>query len=125
MLTLLERRAMEITAERARAIIQSQAMTDNEFDDDDDDEEEKVKKGQFFTVTFLKRNTNKRRTLTCRTGVRKHLKGGDAAYNFADHDLVSVWTPDRRDDKDTGYRSIPLESILEISIGGEHYVVVR
>lgn len=36
-------------------------------------------KGQFFTVEFTKANGEARR-MNCRTGVTKHLKGGDATY---------------------------------------------
>jgi hypothetical protein len=37
-------------------------------------------KGRIFSVTFVKRTTGETRTMVARTGVAKHLKGGDAAY---------------------------------------------
>lgn len=64
---------------------------------------------KFFTVVFVKRTDNSVRVLNGRLRVRKHLKGGSAAYDFSSKGLVSVY-----DTQAKGYRAIPVESILEI-----------
>lgn len=68
--------------------------------------------GQFFTVTFIKRSTKELRTMNCRLGVTKHLKGGTKAYNDADHGLLTVFEMNSK-----GYRSIPVDAVK--SINGE------
>lgn len=83
-------------------------------------------KYEFFSVTFTKRTTGEKRTLTCRRGVRVHLKGGNAAYSFTDKGLLSVWSPSdvgAHGPKDTGYRAIPLENIHEVSVHGRIWQV--
>ena len=72
--------------------------------------------GEFFKVTFIKRTTGKQRTMICRKGVKRHLRGGEAAYNFRENGLVSVW-----DTEQEGYRCIPVENVLEIRTGGVIY----
>ena len=62
--------------------------------------------GKIFTVHFIKRTTGEMREMNCRSGVKKHLKGGNAAYNFSEKMLVPVY-----DLKNNGYRCIPLEGI--------------
>lgn len=74
--------------------------------------------GRFFTVVFVKRTTGETRTMNCRQRVRKHLKGGEAAYSFKEHGLVPVY-----DVQAEGYRSIPLESLTELRTGGVTYRV--
>lgn len=76
--------------------------------------------GRIFSVVFVKRTTGEQRTMTARTGVKKHLKGGDAAYSFSEKALLSVYDLQRK-----AYRSIPLDGILSLREGGEEYVVVR
>jgi hypothetical protein len=66
--------------------------------------------GKIFTVTFIKRTTGEARTMNCRMGVTKHLKGGSKPYNDKDHGLITVW-----DLQAKGYRCIPLESITGIN----------
>ena len=66
--------------------------------------------GKFFTVKFIKRTTGEERVMNCRLGVTKHLKGGNKAYNDAEHRLLTVF-----DMKSQGYRCIPLESLMEIN----------
>lgn len=74
--------------------------------------------GRFFTVVFVKRTTGEVRTMNCRQRVVKHLKGGEAKYSFSDKGLVSVY-----DVQVAGYRSIPLENLLELHAGGIKYTV--
>lgn len=66
--------------------------------------------GLFFSVEFIKRTTGEKRVMLARTGVRKHLKGGDAAYNFTDHGLISVFDMEKGQ-----YRSIPKEGITKLN----------
>jgi hypothetical protein len=80
--------------------------------------------GRFFTVMFTKRTDQKIRTMTCRTGVKKNLKGGEPAYNFAEKDLIPVYdTQAGLKPGDTGYRCIPVEGIHTISINGKDFRV--
>lgn len=75
--------------------------------------------GEFFAVTFVKRTTGEMRTMQCRQGVKKHLAGGPAAYNPHEHNLLFVF-----DMTKMAYKSIPVEGILQIAIGGKSYEVV-
>lgn len=77
-----------------------------------------LENGRFFTVTFVKRTTGEIRIMNCRQRVKKYLAGGPAAYNFADHGLVSVF-----DIGKMAYRSIPLDGIIEVRVGDEDLVL--
>lgn len=66
--------------------------------------------GRFFSVRFIKRSNGAERFMNCRLGVKKHLKGGDKAYDDKVHKLVTVY-----DVQAEGYRCIPLESIFELN----------
>jgi hypothetical protein len=77
--------------------------------------------GKIMNVLFIKRTDGQLREMVCRTGVKKHLKGGKAAYNFSDKNLVSVY--DMQAEVGKGYRSIPLENIRSITINGTHFRV--
>jgi len=80
----------------------------------------------FFSVRFIKRSDSKERVFRCRTGVKKFLKGGKAAYDFEEKNLVPVWIlpVDRRmNDIDNGYRAIPVENIREIRAQGKCWKV--
>ena len=83
---------------------------------------DKVKKsmGRFFTVVFTKRSTGEKRTMTCRLGVKKHLKGGARAYNPEELGLMIVWEP-----KSATYKSIPTDAVLEVRMAGKVYQVVK
>ena len=74
---------------------------------------------EFFTVKFVKRTANEHgehevRTMNCRKNVQKHLAGGERAYDFEAHDLVGVYSMDAK-----GYRTVPIEGIIEIRTSGE------
>lgn len=76
---------------------------------------------QWFGVTFTKRTTGEDRVMTARLGVRKHLKGGERAYDFSAKGLLGVWEKDAvgaRGPKDTGYRTVPIENLTEIRAKG-------
>ena len=74
--------------------------------------------GAIFGVDFVKRTTGEVRKMTARLGVKKHLKGGEAAYDAAAKDLIFVY-----DVAAKGYRSIALDAIKAIRFGGEKYEV--
>lgn len=65
--------------------------------------------GHIFSVRFVKRTNGEVRHMLCQTGVTKHLKGGDKAYDASSKGLLSVY-----DVQKGGYRSIPLESIIQV-----------
>jgi len=77
------------------------------------------KSGQFFTVKFIKRTDGSLRTMNCRKGVRKNLKGVGHSYDPAKKKLVCV-----RDVQKRAYRMISLENITELSMRGKKYIVV-
>lgn len=75
-----------------------------------------VNDGLIFSVTFKKRSDQTVRTMVCRKGVKKHLKGGEVAYKPEDYDLIFVY-----DMQKEGYRSIPLDSVILTKIDGVEY----
>lgn len=75
---------------------------------------ELVGTGKIFTVKFIKRTTGELRTMNCRTGVKKHLKGGEKKFKDSNKNLLTVYDLQKK-----GYRSIPVESIQEIVVEGE------
>jgi hypothetical protein len=75
-------------------------------------------RGRFLTIEFTKRTTGEHRTMTCRTGVTKHLKGGAKAYDAKALGLAVVW-----DTKSKEYRSIPTDAITAVKFGGKRLVV--
>jgi len=72
--------------------------------------------GKFFRVIFTKRTTGELRTMDCRTGVSKFVKGKGKKYEPKDKDLICVWAPANWDPEngDAGYRSINLRTVCEI-----------
>jgi hypothetical protein len=74
--------------------------------------------GKLFSVLFVKRTTGELRRLCGRFGVEQYLKGGQAAYNFLEKGLVCVF-----DIEKMAYRTINLETLLELNIQGETYKV--
>ena len=72
----------------------------------------------FFTVVFVKKDKTLR-TMNCRRGVKKHLRGGELGYNAKPKGLLSVFDVQKK-----GYRMINCETIKEIKYKGQHYKVV-
>lgn len=70
--------------------------------------------GRIFCVEFVPRTKNELRQMTCRLGVRRHLKNGPAAYKPAEKGLVWVFDMTKQ-----AYRSIPTEGLLRVKIDGE------
>jgi len=77
---------------------------------------EAVSDGRIFSVEFYKRTTGERRHMVCRLGVKSHLKGGTKSFDDNEKKLLTVF-----DVQKNGYRSIPLDAILRVKIGGRVY----
>ena len=93
---------MQITKDEARELVET------------------YKGDKFFRVTFIKRTNGQKRLMVCRKNVKKHLKGGQPAYDFKSKGLVCVF-----DVQAMGYRTIALESIISVKIDGkEEYTVI-
>ena len=70
--------------------------------------------GRFVSVTFIKKNGTKR-SMLCRLGVTKHLKGGESKLN-ADQYLTVF------DVQKEAYRAINKDTILSVKLAGTTYV---
>jgi len=75
-----------------------------------------VQNGRFFTVVFIKRTDGAIRTMRARTGVHRHLIGGERPYDPDEKGLLIVYDIERR-----GYRAIPAENVLGIHANGQVY----
>ncbi len=75
-----------------------------------------VADGGIFHVEFIKRTTGELRKMQCRLGVKKHLKGGSKAYDSSAKNLLTVF-----DMQAKAYRSIPLEAIQRLTVGGQTF----
>jgi|TARA_R110000787_G_scaffold132475_2_gene244676 hypothetical protein len=82
----------------------------------------KATNGQFFSVTFRKRSDNTLRKIHGRTGVRKGVTGDGMKYTPAKHDLVTIWDSGQlansKGERTQGHKSIPLNDITELKVGG-------
>ena len=74
-------------------------------------------KGKIFTATFLKKNGELRK-MNCRLGVSKGVNGKGMNYNPTLKALKPVF-----DMRIKEWRTINLESIMELSINKENYIV--
>lgn len=88
--------------------------------------QELARTGRIFTVQFVKRTNGELRTMNCRGGVKKGVKGRGMAYNPAHKNLVPVY--DMLLARTTGnpaasYRQIPVDGVLLVRANGEEYVV--
>lgn len=66
--------------------------------------------GKFITVRFIKKDGTVR-TMTCRTGVTKHLKGGESTLDPAKY--LTVF-----DVQKGAYRAINRDTILSVTFEG-------
>lgn len=98
---------------------------------------------RLFTVWFVKKTGEQElRQMTCRYGVKVHLKGGEKAYDDKDYDLSTVfdidaaprYSKDEQEKISAGkmqtrgkgdYRAINLEGLIKMKIGGRVYVVAE
>ena len=67
-------------------------------------------KGRFFTVVFIKKDGTTR-SMNCRLGVTKNLKGGLSTLNPGQY--LTVY-----DVQAEGYRAVNLSTIVSVSCGG-------
>jgi len=74
--------------------------------------------GRIFTVTFIKRTTGETRVMNARFAVKKHLKGGERAYDFEKKNVIGVF-----DVQKGGYRVISVEGITGMKVDGNEYEV--
>jgi len=75
-------------------------------------------KGKFFAIRFIKRSDGSVRDMVCQTNVQAYLKGGEPAYDFAEHGLVSVFDVAKK-----GYRAIGREGITHLKLDGVWCIV--
>ena len=74
-------------------------------------------KGSIFSVVFLKKNGDIR-PMTCRFGVKKHLKGGKLSFSPLEKNLLVVFVMQKE-----AYRMIILETLMSINMKGVEYYV--
>ena len=74
-----------------------------------------VSNGRVFSANFVKKDGTIR-TINCRTGVVKHLKGGTLAFDPISRNLIPVF-----DMIKNGYRFIGFDRLNWIKIGGKKY----
>ena len=67
---------------------------------------------KFFTVDFVKKNGEKR-TMNCRLGVTKHLRGGSSTTAHYDN-LLTVY-----DLKIHSYRTVNIETLERLTVDNE------
>ena len=67
-----------------------------------------VGENSIFTVDFIKKDGTLR-TMNCRLGVTRHLKGGELGYNAAEKNLLPVFDMDKG-----AYRIINVSTIQEV-----------
>lgn len=79
----------------------------------------------FFGVTFTKKNGSERR-MTAQMGVKKHLAGGQRAYDFDEKGLLPVWDrhgKGKHGPNDRGYRSVNISTLKEIRAKGKTWKI--
>lgn len=75
--------------------------------------------GTIFTVVFTKKDGTIRE-MTCRLGVKKHLKGGELKYNPNSLGYLIVFDMQKQ-----AYRTINTNTILTIKLKGITYDLVN
>ena len=87
--------------------------------------------GKAFTVCFEKADKSMRK-MTCRTGVKKYVKGvsNETPSKASNEDVVKVWEVGR-DSKGhfisngaKGYRSFRVDRVKSLKVGGKFFSVV-
>ena len=73
--------------------------------------------GKFFSAVFTKKNGEKR-LMTCRTNVRRYVKGVGLSFKPQDKGLMTVFDIHKR-----GYRFINLMTLERLKIRGKKYKV--
>lgn len=78
------------------------------------DELVQASNGKFVSVRFVKKDGSIR-TMVCRLGVKKHLKGGSSTLDPAKY--LTVFDVQKGE-----YRAINRDTIVSVTIGGVSYV---
>jgi hypothetical protein len=73
--------------------------------------------GLLFSVLFIKADGTERKMI-CRTGVKKHLKGGELSFDPIEKGLLPVFDMEKK-----AYRMIPLDRVLSIKLAGQEWEV--
>jgi hypothetical protein len=73
--------------------------------------------GKIFGVSFTKKDGS-HRDMTARLGVKKHLKGGERAFNPDDYNMIFVF--DTHIEK---YRTIPFDRLLSLRFKSRKYEI--
>lgn len=76
-----------------------------------------IPKGKIFSVEFIKKDGSNR-TMNCRVGVRKGVKGIGLKYNPIDKGLLTVYDMNKRD-----FRTINAKTIKSLTIEGTKFEV--
>jgi hypothetical protein len=71
--------------------------------------------GKFFTVTFKKKDDSIR-TINCRLGVRRGVKGTGMSFDPTSRKLLPVWEVKK------GFRMINLARIIDATVGDRQYI---
>ena len=79
--------------------------------------EENRNPNTIFHVVFLKKSGELRR-MSCMLGVKKHLKGGKLSYNPKERNNLIVF-----DTQKGGYRTINLDTLINVNMKGVEYHV--
>ena len=74
-------------------------------------------KGKFFSAVFIKKDGTLR-TMNCRLGVKKYLKGGKLRFSPSKKGLVVVFDVDKKE-----YRMININTTQSLKVNGEDYYV--
>jgi hypothetical protein len=73
-----------------------------------------VSDGHIFGARFIKRTDGKIRTMSCRTGVQpKQISSQPRQWDPTEKGLLQVWDMHKK-----GYRMIPADSLLQLSVRG-------
>ncbi len=72
---------------------------------------------RIFGVTFVKKDKSIR-DMTCKLGVKKHLKGGELPYDPVEKGLLPVFDMQKGE-----YRTVNLKTLTEIRANGQVYKI--
>lgn len=73
--------------------------------------------GRIVSVTFQKTDGSMR-DMTCRRGVRKHLRGGSLPYDPKGRNLLPVFDMIAKQ-----YRMVNLGTLVSFCVGGETFII--
>jgi hypothetical protein len=75
--------------------------------------------GQIYSAIFVKKDKSIRK-MTCKQGVQKHLKGGKMPYKPTEYGLIGTF-----DMKKRAYRLVNLNTLLELRMNNQHFVITN